>query len=435
MKHEQSEALFKNAQQVIPGGVDSPVRAFKSVGKSPVFAKAGKGAKLTDEDGNVYTDYICSWGPLVLGHASDVYFEGVDAVMRAGTTYGLPTSLETELAELVCQAVPSVEKVRFVNSGTEAVMSAIRLARGYTGRDKIIKFEGCYHGHADAMLVKSGSGTLTYGEPTSAGVPEGAARDTLTATYNDAASVQKLFDENPGEIAAVIVEPVAGNMGVVPPAPGFLKELREITEKNDALLIFDEVITGFRTAFSGMQGLTGVTPDITTLGKIIGGGMPVGAFGSSDRIMSVLAPDGPVYQAGTLSGNPVAMKMGINTISYLRDHPGVYDHLNELGARLEDGLKQAVEAAGIPASVTRFGGMTTLFFTPETPYDFNSVMKSDTGLYARYFSKMLDRGYLLPPSQYEGIFVSDAHTDADIDALVADAKEVFTELMQETPAR
>ena len=429
--YEKSQELFRQAERRIPGGVDSPVRAFKSVGLSPIFAKSGEGARVTDEDGNVYTDYICSWGPLILGHANPVYFDGVDEVIRRGTTFGLPTALETELAQRVCAAVPSVDQVRFVNSGTAAVMSAVRLARGFTGRDKIVKFEGGYHGHADAMLVKSGSGTLTFGEPTSAGVPEGAARDTLTAVYNDADSVRRLFEENPGQIAAVIVEPVAGNMGVVPPEPGFLASLRSITEDSGALLIFDEVITGFRVGYAGMQGLTGITPDITTLGKIIGGGMPVGAFGASAEIMKKLAPEGPVYQAGTLSGNPVAMKMGINTLDWLESHPEVYSHLDELGERLEEGLNAATERTGIPASVTRFGGMTTLFFTPERPTDFDSVMNSDTKLYARYFTKMLDRGFLLPPSQYEGIFVSDAHTDADVDSLVSAAEEVFNELLAE----
>lgn len=428
--HTQSEKLFDEAKASIPGGVDSPVRAFANVGIPPVFIEHGEGARLFDEDGNAYIDFIGSWGPLILGHASPVYFEGVEDVMRKGTSFGLPSRLETELAERVIDALPAVEKVRFVNSGTEAVMSALRLARGYTGRDKIIKFEGGYHGHADSMLVKSGSGTLTFGSPSSAGVPEGAAKDTLVARYNDLGSVRKLFEENPGDIACVIVEPIAANMGVVPPKPGFLEGLREICDENGALLIFDEVITGFRTAYGGMEEITGVLPDLTTLGKIIGGGMPVGAFGGKAEIMKLLAPEGPVYQAGTLSGNPVAMKMGANSLDYLKSHPEVYEKLSQLGKRLEQGLNEAIEESGMPASVSQSHGLTTLFFAQEQPKDFEGVMKSDTALYADYFVRMLDRGFLLPPSQYEGIFLSAAHTPEDVDALVENAREVLLEMAQ-----
>lgn len=426
--HKQSESLFEKAKVAIPGGVDSPVRAFANVGIPPVFIEHGEGARLFDEDGNEYIDFIGSWGPLILGHASPVYFDGVEDVMKKGTSFGLPSKLETELAERVIAALPAVGKVRFVNSGTEAVMSALRLARGFTGRDKIIKFEGGYHGHADSMLVKSGSGTLTFGSPSSAGVPEGAAKDTLVARYNDADSVRALFEENPDEIACVIVEPIAANMGVVAPEPGFLEELREICDENGALLIFDEVITGFRTAYGGMEEITGVFPDLTTLGKIIGGGMPVGAFGGRTEIMALLAPEGPVYQAGTLSGNPVTMKMGANSLDYLKAHPEVYSHLEKLGKRLEAGLADAIKESGIPASVSQIHGLTTLFFTDEKPRDFEGVMKSDTNRYADYFRRMLERGFLLPPSQYEGIFLSAAHTEGDIDLLVDNARAVFLEM-------
>ncbi len=425
MNHSQSNTNFKQAQSVIPGGVDSPVRAFASVGGSPVFADHAKGALLTDSDDNTYIDYICSWGPLILGHASPVYYDGVMEVIQGGTTFGLPTAPETKLAELIVEAVASIEKVRFVNSGTEAVMSAIRLARGYTNRDKIIKFEGCYHGHSDAMLVKSGSGALTYGKPSSAGVPVGAAADTLTATYNDLDSVRALFEENANEVAAVIVEPVGGNMGVVPPQPGFLEGLRALCTQYGALLIFDEVITGFRTAFGGMQELTGIQADLTTFGKIIGAGMPVGAFGGRDDIMAMLAPEGPVYQAGTLSGNPVAMHMGKNLLTYLQAHNEVYTHMEALAIQLQKGLTQAASEAGVPVSVNRFGGMSALFFTDENPTDFNSVMKSDTSAYAQFFNGMLERGILFPPSQYEGLFLSAAHTTEHIQQTIDAAREVF----------
>ncbi len=431
MKHQQSETLFARAGKVIPGGVNSPVRAFGSVGMTPVFAERGEGAYLMDADTNIYIDYINSWGPLILGHASPVYTKGIETAMMRGNTYGLPTGIEVDMAETIVDAVDSIEKVRMVNSGTEATMSAIRLARGFTGREKIIKFEGCYHGHADGLLVKSGSGTLTFGVPTSAGVTEGTAKDTLVATYNDLDSVKALFESNPDEIACVIVEPVAGNMGVVPPAKGFMEGLREITENNGALLIFDEVITGFRVAYGGAQSLMGIKPDLTCLGKIIGGGMPVGAFGGRADIMDYLAPDGPVYQAGTLSGNPVAMKMGLNTLNYLKDHPEVYTNIENLAKRLEKGLKANIKKTGVKATVNRYAGMTTLFFTEGPVTDFGSVMTSDTDLYSRYFAKMLDDGNLMPPSQFEGIFISAAHTADDIDKTIACNLAALTMLQEE----
>lgn len=420
MKHTKSTALFEEANRVIPGGVNSPVRAFQSVGMPPIFIDHGKGSKIYDADGNEYTDYICSWGPLILGHAADAYYDGIDEALRKGNTYGAPTEIEIRVAEMIIDAYPSMDMVRMVNSGTEATMSAIRLARGYTGREKFIKFEGCYHGHSDSLLVKSGSGTLTYGVPTSPGVTAGTAKDTLVATYNDLDSVKKLFDENKGEIACVIVEPVAGNMGVVPPDSTFMKGLRKLTEEEGALLIFDEVITGFRLAFGGAQEVLGIKPDLTTLGKIIGGGMPVGAFGGRRDIMEKLSPLGPVYQAGTLSGNPIAMKMGLNTLTYLKEHPEVYTHLEDCAKQLEAGFNQNIKETGVKAKMVRFGGMSALFFTDQEISDFSSVMTSDTKTYAKYFAEMLNRGNLMPPAQFEGIFVSAAHTKADIEKTIAD---------------
>lgn len=420
MNREKSEKLFIEAQEVIPGGVNSPVRAFKSVNMPPVFIDRGKGSKIYDVDGNVYTDYICSWGPLILGHASPVYTQGIMEALEKGNSYGAPTAIEVEMAKMIAEAYPSMEQVRMVNSGTEATMSALRLARGFTGRDKIIKFEGCYHGHGDALLVKSGSGTLTFGVPTSAGVPQGTAKDTLVAVYNDLESVKALFAENQGEIAAVIVEPVAGNMGVVPPDMAFMKGLRELTQNEGALLIFDEVITGFRLAYGGAQEVMGITPDLTTLGKIIGGGMPVGAYGGRRDIMACIAPLGGVYQAGTLSGNPIAMKMGLNTLTYLREHPQVYTDLETKAIMLEEGFKENIKKTGTKAQMVRVKGMTCFFFTdtPITGYD--AVMTADTAAYADYFRSMLDAGNLLPPAQFEGIFLSTEHTEADLLKTIAD---------------
>lgn len=420
MDHTKSIALFEEANRVIPGGVNSPVRAFQSVGMPPIFVDHGQGSKLYDADGNAYIDYICSWGPLILGHASEVYYEGIENALKQGNTYGAPTEIEIRVAEMIVDAYPSMDMVRMVNSGTEATMSAIRLARGYTGREKFIKFEGCYHGHSDSLLVKSGSGTLTYGVPTSPGVTAGTAKDTLVATYNDLDSVKKLFEENKGEIACVIVEPIAGNMGVVPPNIEFMQGLRALTEAEGTLLIFDEVITGFRLALGGAQQVLGIKPDLTTLGKIIGGGMPVGAFGGRRDIMEKLSPLGPVYQAGTLSGNPIAMKMGLNTLTYLKAHPKVYTHLEDRAKQLEEGYNKNIKKTGAKAKMVRFGGMTALFFTDQEIVDFASVMTSDTQVYTKYFAEMLNRGNLMPPAQFEGIFVSAAHTAADIDKTIAD---------------
>ena len=428
MNREKSEKLFIEAEKYIPGGVNSPVRAFKSVEMPPVFIDHGKGAKIYDVDGNEYTDYICSWGPLILGHASPVYFEGIQEALQKGTSFGAPTAIEVEVAKLITEAYPSMEMVRMVSSGTEATMSALRVARGYTGRDKIIKFEGCYHGHADGLLVKSGSGTLTFGVPTSSGVTPGTAKDTLVATYNDIASVKALFAENPGEIAAVIVEPVAGNMGVVAPDLDFMKELRAITAAEGTVLIFDEVITGFRLAYGGAQEVLDIKPDMTTLGKIIGGGMPVGAYGGRRDIMATVAPLGGVYQAGTLSGNPIAMKMGLNTLTYLRDHPEVYTEMEENAKLLEAGFKANIEKTGVKAQMVRFKGMTCCFFT-DIPIDgYAAVMTSDTKAYTKYFKAMLDAGNLMPPAQFEGIFLSAAHTKADIEKTIADHYQALLSL-------
>ncbi|MBK5243442.1 MAG: glutamate-1-semialdehyde 2,1-aminomutase [Eubacteriaceae bacterium] len=428
MNREKSEKLFIEAEKVIPGGVNSPVRAFKSVDMAPVFIDRGKGSKIYDVDGNEYTDYICSWGPLILGHASPIYFEGIQEALEKGTSFGAPTAIEVDMAKLITKAYPSMEMVRMVSSGTEATMSALRVARGFTGRDKIIKFEGCYHGHADGLLVKSGSGTLTFGVPTSSGVTPGTARDTLVATYNDIESVKALFAENLGEIAAIIVEPVAGNMGVVPPDLDFMKGLREITKAEGSVLIFDEVITGFRLAYGGAQEILGITPDMTTLGKIIGGGMPVGAYGGRRDIMETVAPLGGVYQAGTLSGNPIAMKMGMNTLTYLRDHPEVYTELEEKAKLLEAGFKENIEKTGVKAQMVRFKGMTSLFFTDQPINGYQAVMTSDTQAYTQYFKAMLDAGNLLPPAQFEGIFLSTAHTTEDIEKTIEDNYQALKSL-------
>jgi len=428
MNREKSEKLFIEAEKVIPGGVNSPVRAFKSVDMAPVFIDRGKGAKIYDVDGNEYTDYICSWGPLILGHASPIYFEGIQEALEKGTSFGAPTAIEVDMAKLITQAYPSMEMVRMVSSGTEATMSALRVARGFTGRDKIIKFEGCYHGHADGLLVKSGSGTLTFGVPTSSGVTPGTAKDTLVATYNDIESVKALFAENPGEIAAIIVEPVAGNMGVVPPDLDFMKGLREITKSEGAVLIFDEVITGFRLAYGGAQEVLGITPDMTTLGKIIGGGMPVGAYGGRRDIMETVAPLGGVYQAGTLSGNPIAMKMGMNTLTYLRDHPEVYTEMEDKAKLLEAGFQANIEKTGVKAQMVRFKGMTCLFFTDQPINGYQAVMTSDTQAYTKYFKFMLDAGNLLPPAQFEGIFLSTAHTIKDIEKTIEDNYQALKSL-------
>ena len=426
-----SEELFAEAQRYIPGGVDSPVRAYKSVGMTPRFVAQATGAHITDVEGRDYLDFVQSWGPMILGYGYGDVLDAVRAQLERGTSFGAPTDLETEAAKLVCAAIPSVEMVRFVSSGTEAVMSAVRLARGYTGRDKIIKFDGNYHGHSDALLVAAGSGLLTLGIPSTPGVTEGAARDTIVVAYNDLEAVQTAFEDNPDQVAALIVEPVAGNMGCVPPAPGFLEGLRALCDEAGALLIFDEVITGFRVARGGAQERFGVRADLTTLGKIIGGGFPVGAFGGRREIMDRLAPTGPVYQAGTLSGNPVAMAAGIATMKAL-GRPGVYEELEEKSALLASGLQHAADESGIPAFGTRVGAMCGLFFTRGPVVDWRTAALSDTERYAKYFRKMLDRGIWLAPSQFECCFVSLALTREEIEDTVAAAHEVMTELAIES---
>ena len=408
-----SANLFKAASRVIPGGVNSPVRAFRGVGGEPFFVASAEGARLTDVDGRSYLDFVGSWGPLILGHAARPVVEAVTAAVSRGTSYGAPTPGEVDLAEMITAAYPSMEMVRLVSSGTEATMSAIRVARGATGRDVLLKFDGCYHGHADSLLVKAGSGGATFGIPDSAGVPESLARLTVTASFNDIAGVRAIFETRGREIAAVIVEPVAGNMGVVPPAPGFLEALRDLCTRHGAVLIFDEVITGFRLAFGGAQMKYGIRPDLTCLGKIIGGGLPVGAYGGSRDLMSRVSPLGPVYQAGTLSGNPLAVAAGLATLRALREGD-VYRRLDSLGAELERGLVAAAGKAGVPLTVNRVGSMLTGFFTDKPVTDYATAKRSDAARYGRFFHAMLARGVFLAPSQFEAAFVSLAHRDADI---------------------
>ncbi|MFQ5854285.1 MAG: glutamate-1-semialdehyde 2,1-aminomutase [Anaerolineae bacterium] len=427
LRTQRSEELYDAAQQVLPGGVDSPVRAFRAVGGTPLFIERGEGPYLFDADGNRYIDYVLAYGPLILGHAPDGVAAALTKQVDRGTSYGAPTALETELANLVIEAVPSVEMVRFVNSGTEATMTALRLARAYTGRDKVVKFAGCYHGHADFLLVQAGSGVATLGLPDTPGVPRGLTTDTLTAPYNDLDPVQALFEAYPDDIAGVIVEPVAGNMNVVPPTPGFLEGLRDITRAHRALLIFDEVMTGFRVAYGGAQERYGVTPDITTLGKVIGGGLPVGAYGGRRDIMEMVAPAGPMYQAGTLSGNPLAMVAGIETLKAIRES-GTYDRFEELGRQLEDGIADAATQAGIPIYQTRVGSMLGLFFTDREVTDYATARQADTERYAKYFWGMLSRGIYLAPSQFEASFLSLAHSEEHIDATITAAAEAFREL-------
>jgi glutamate-1-semialdehyde 2,1-aminomutase len=424
MTKNRSMDLFREAQQYIPGGVNSPVRAFKSVGADPLFIHKAAGARITDVDGNDYIDYVGSWGPMILGHCHPRVVAAVQAAVASGASFGAPTELEVTLAEMVVQAVPSIEMVRMVSSGTEATMSAIRLARGYAKRDKILKFTGCYHGHADSLLVKAGSGAATFGVPDSPGVPADFAKHTLTATYNDLESVRALVAANKGEVACIIVEPIAGNMGTVPPREGFLEGLRTLCTDEGIILIFDEVMTGFRVAYGGAQERYGVTPDMTTLGKIIGGGLPVGAFGGKREIMQLLSPAGGVYQAGTLSGNPLAMTAGIETLRLLQE-PGFYERLEEKSAYLATGIARAAKDAGYPVYSTRVGSMFCAFFTPGEVHDWESAAACDTKAFARYFLAMLDQGIYLAPSQFETAFVSIAHSEADLDATIAAARKAF----------
>lgn len=427
MDTRHSQELFASALKVIPGGVNSPVRAFKSVGTEPVFIKAAFGSTITDVDSNTYIDYVGSWGPMILGHCHPNVVASVRNALEYGSSFGAPTELEITLAEMVVAAVPSIEMVRMVSSGTEATMSAIRLARGYTGRDKIIKFSGCYHGHADSLLVKAGSGAATFGVPDSPGVPKDFAQHTLTAVFNDLESVKKLITANSGDVACIIVEPIAGNMGTVPPRAGFLEGLREICTNEGIILIFDEVMTGFRVAYGGAQELYGVTPDMTTLGKIIGGGLPVGAFGGKREIMTQLSPSGGVYQAGTLSGNPLAMTAGIETLKLLQEE-GFYNRIDEKSRMLAEGIADAARRAGYPIYSTRVGSMFCAFFTEGEVHDWDSAAKCDTKAFATYFRGMLEEGIYLAPSQFETAFVSIAHSSADIDKTVAAAYTCFKKL-------
>jgi len=427
MKTTASKKLFEAAQRSIPGGVNSPVRAFKAVGTIPHFITRAKGARIYDADGNAFIDYVMSWGPMIMGHAQGSVIKAIARAAVRGTSYGAPTALEVTLAQLIVEAIPSMERVRLVSSGTEAVMSAIRLARAYTGRNTILKFEGCYHGHADSLLVKAGSGVATLGIPDSPGVPPDLAQHTLTASFNDVGGVERILEAHRGKLACVIVEPVAGNMGVVAPHGAFLERLRDLTRHYGIVLIFDEVITGFRLGYGGAQLRYGVIPDLTCLGKIIGGGLPVGAYGGPHHIMKLIAPEGPVYQAGTLSGNPLAVTAGIETLKLLKK-PGVYRQLEERGRLLSEGLLEAARELGVGVTLNRVGSMMTLFFTPGPVTDYASAKKSDTLAFARFFRAMLEEGIYLPPSQFEAAFLSTAHTSADIAKTVRAARSAFKKL-------
>ena len=430
MKTETSRKLFEEAKKYIPGGVNSPVRAFKSVGGDPLFITKGNGSKFWDADGNEYIDYIGSWGPHLFGHNPAFIIDALKSAIENGTSFGAPTSMEVEMAKLITELVPSVEMVRMVNSGTEATMSAVRTARGYTGREKFIKFEGCYHGHADYFLIKAGSGALTLGVPTSPGVTKGNAADTLLADYNDINSIKKLVSANKNEIAAVIIEPIAGNMGVVKVKDDFIKELRSICDEEKIVLIFDEVMTGFRVAAGGAQEVLGIKPDLSTFGKIIGGGLPVGAFGGKREILEKIAPSGPVYQAGTLSGNPLAMAAGYAALKHIKENPGIYNKLEEKSSYLENGFKENLKMVGKNYAMNRVGSMMCMFFTEEIVDDFKSAVKSDTTLYGKYFHEMLKRGVYLAPAQFEALFVSTVHSKEDLDGSIKAHREALLAILK-----
>lgn len=429
MKFSTSQSLFEKAQHYIPGGVNSPVRAFRAVGGTPIFIKSAKGALVVDEDNNSYIELINSWGPMVLGHAHELIEKAVSDAIQHSFSFGAPTRKEVEIAELITTMIPSIQKVRMVNSGTEATMSAIRLARGFTGRDKILKFEGCYHGHGDSFLIAAGSGAITFGTPDSPGVTTGVAQDTLTAPYNNLAAVKEIFDTNKGQIAALILEPVAGNMGCVLPAEGFLEGLRELCTQEGTLLIFDEVMTGFRLSDGGAQKRFGITPDLTTLGKIIGGGMPVGAYGGQAEIMNYVSPAGPVYQAGTLAGNPIAMAAGHAMLNYLHSHPEVYSTLDTIGSKLVGGIKNSINKLGCNLTVNHLGSMYTLFFTDQPVTDFESAKSSDLALFGKYFHAMLNRGIYMAPSQFESLFLSTALSDEYIEKIIQANEESLQEIL------
>ncbi|MDB4621185.1 glutamate-1-semialdehyde 2,1-aminomutase [Flavobacteriaceae bacterium] len=415
MQYQRSSSLFKEAQEVIPGGVNSPVRAFKAVGGTPIFVDNAQGAYLYDVDGNRLIDYIASWGPMILGHVYEPVIEALTSRAKKGTSFGMPTELETEIAKLAIEMIPNMDKIRFVNSGTEACMSAVRLARGYTSREKIIKFAGCYHGHSDSFLIQAGSGAITFGAPNSPGVTQGTAKDTLLAQYNDLESVERVFEQYPNEVAAIIIEPVAGNMGCIPPNKGFLEGLRSLCDRYGALLIFDEVMTGFRLAPGGAQERLNIRADIATYGKVIGGGLPVGAFAASNEIMNHLAPDGPVYQAGTLSGNPLAMAAGLAMLNALNQQPEMYDRLDKKTERLHLGMEERISVTGLPYQINRFGSMVSLHFTNTPVIDFTTAAEGNNDYFKKYFHGMLKEGVYLPPSAFESYFLNDALTNEDID--------------------
>ena len=429
MNHKKSEELYKEAVKYIPGGVNSPVRSFNSVGISPIFAKEAHGSKITDVDGNEYIDYICSWGPLMLGHSNEEISKGMEEVVSNGISFGLAAEIEVEMAKMIVEAYPAIDQVRMVNSGTEATMSALRVARGYTGRNKILKFEGCYHGHSDGLLVKSGSGTITFGVPTSPGVPTDIVKNTLVCRYNDIEDVKRTFEEHGQDIAAVIVETVGGNMGLVPGKKEFIEFLRQVCDEYKTVLIFDEVITGFRLAYDSSIGYFGIKPDMVCFGKIIGSGMPVGAYGGKKEIMQVVSPVGPVYQAGTLSGNPLAMYLGKRNLEVLRDNPQIYKELDRKGAMLEEGIKNNLKELGLNYTVNRAGSLVCLFFTEGPVQNYDDAIKCDIEKYNLYFKEMLERGVLIGPSQFEAMFLSNAHSDEDIEFTIKANYEALKNLL------